>query len=147
MAEIDEIKTVIKNSLEELNIAVIYDHLPHLSTWDKVLQKAVKDNSLNLIMFTFSTRRSLTAEDNITLQAVRGWRVKYLMSVSEKSASEQVFDRNIEAVCKNLSELGGADYRIEIATPPEMLKPKEYTAVCGILCHLAELEFETINNT
>ncbi len=147
MAEIDEIKTVIKNSLEELNIAVVYDHMPHLSTWDKVLQKAVKDNSLNLIMFTFSTHRSLTAEDNNALQAVRGWRVKYLMSVNEKSGSEQVFDRNIESVCKNLSELGIADYRIEIVSPPEMLKPKEYSAVCSILCHSAELEFETLNNS
>ena len=72
MAEIDEIKTVIKNSLEALNIAVVYDHLPHLSSWDKILQKAVKNNSLNLIMFTFSTRKSVTAEDNITIQASRG---------------------------------------------------------------------------
>jgi hypothetical protein len=147
LAEIDEIKALIKNSLEALNIAVVYDRIPHLSAWDKILQKAVKNNSLNLIMFTYSTRRALTSEDNITVQAVRGWRVKYFMSVCEKSESGAVFDRNIESICMNLNELGSTDYRIEIVSPPEMLKPKEYETVCGILCHSAELEFEIINNS
>ena len=147
MAEIDEIKAVIKNGLEALNIAVVYDHLPHLSTWDKILQKAVKNNSLNLIMFTFSTRRVIAAENNAAVQAVRGWRVKYLMSVSEKSGSEEIFDRNIESICRNLNELEAADYRIEIVSPPEMLKPKGYETVCSILCRSAELEFEIIYNS
>jgi len=147
LTEIDEIKTVIKNSLEALNIALVYDHMPHLSSWDKILQKAVKNNSLNLIMFTFSTRKSVTTEDNITIQASRGWRVKYFMSVSEKSISEQAFDRNIESICNNINELGYTDYRIETVSPPEMLKPKGYEMVCNILCHSAELEFEIIKNS
>lgn len=147
MAEIDEIKSVIKDSLESLNIAVVYDHMPHLSAWDTVLNKAVKNNSINLIMFTYSIRKSITSEDNISQQALRGWRIKYLMSVSEKSGSEQVFDRNIESICESINELGYSDYRIESASPVEMLKPKGYETVCSILCHSAELEFEIINNS
>lgn len=147
MAEIDEIKAVLNNSLLALNIAAVQDHVPHITTWDKLLLKAVKNNTLNLIMHNYSTRRSIVTEDNLTIQSIRGWRVKYLMSVSEKPCSEQIFDRNIDSICKCLNELSSADYRIEIVSPPEMLKPKSYETVCSILCHSAELEFEIIKTS
>jgi hypothetical protein len=143
---IDDIKAQIQTiALTVTGIGNVYLSLPHVTKWDEVLEKFKSDDKLKVLLIQWTSRKPKYEDESGALdQDELKWTLNYIYSYQE-NVSEPAFDNLLLGLIAALEASATFSGKIISHTNITMNKSGEgYRMVCNVLCHFAELTFETI---
>jgi hypothetical protein len=146
MSALDDIKTQIQTiALTVTGIGNVYLCLPNITKWDEVLEKFKSDDKLKVLLIQWTAREPKTEDESGALDEDKlKWTLNYIYSYQE-DVSEPAFDNILVSLMGALEADLTLSGKVKSHTNITMNKSGEgYRSVCNVLCHFAELTFETI---
>ncbi len=144
MATLDDIKAQIKSIAESVTgIGIVYTQSPNIILWDKLKEKFVKNDRINVLLIEHKTRQSETDESNHEVSKVRKWQFRLIYGYSFDDNSEKDFDNLIDALCDKFNADADLNKKVHDHSLLEMTQPKNIVMVTDVLCHDAILELIT----